>query len=120
MNEGGEEEGKRIRDKFHLGAQIRDGLAEGRAEGDEVVDDEDQKDEQWDDDAGGGDVAEDPMKRLRRGPHETLSEDVEHSGVVAERAAVPGRLQPDDGVSHWERAEEEHDEEEPQIEVVGA
>lgn len=51
---------------------------------------------------------------------EGVGEDVVDALVPGEGPAVPGGLDPDDGVAHGEDAEEEHEEEEGEEEVVGA
>jgi len=45
---------------------------------------------------------------------------VEDTGVVTKGATVPGWFQPDYGICNRQRAEEEHDEEEPEVKVVGS
>lgn len=74
--------------------------SETRVVDDQVVDDEGEEDEERDDDAGRGDVAEDPLQAGRRQTLQPLRQHVEDARVVAERTAVPRRLQPHDGVRH--------------------
>lgn len=56
----------------------------------------------------------------RKSPLQTIGEDFVGPEVVAEGPAVPARLQPHNGVAHRQGAQEQHDEQQREVEVVGS
>lgn len=101
--------------------QIIVGFPERRRQRRQVVDDEDEQQQQWYDDGRRCYVVETPVnERVRHGFLDRVGEYVIDLFVLRERAAVPRRFDPHDGVADRKHAQEEHGEKQAQVEVVAA